>query len=101
MNNILPTYPEKRWVDKDYIVKGDNKDFPALAAVEYLSMRAAQFSGIPIPDITLSADQELLLVKRFDINEQGHSLAVEESASLCHKGNKNKYQGLYSEFAEG
>lgn len=87
------------------IVKTGSDSYPGLAANEYLCLSAARRAGIETPGFDLSDDGQLLLIDRFDLNENGTRLGFEDVASLmglCVRDalSDRKYQGSYEMIAD-
>lgn len=87
------------------IVKTGADSFPGLAANEFLCLSAARRAGIETADSDLSDDGSLLLVDRFDLDENGIRLGFEDVASLmglCVRDtlSDRKYQGSYEAIAD-
>ncbi|MDP1606056.1 MAG: type II toxin-antitoxin system HipA family toxin [Rhodocyclaceae bacterium] len=87
------------------IVKTGSESYPGLAANEYLCLSAARRAGIETPGFDLSDDGQLLLVDRFDLDENGMRLGFEDVASLmglCVRDtlSDRKYQGSYEMMAD-
>lgn len=87
------------------IVKTGADSFPGLAANEFLCLSAARRAGIETPKFDLSDDGSLLLVDRFDLDENGMRLGFEDVASLmglCVRDtlSDRKYQGSYEAIAD-
>ena len=83
-----------------HILKASTRDFPFLAANEFICLRVFEEAGLEIPDVTLSADGELLLVERFDILRDGNHLGFEEAAVLMGESSATKYQRDYGSMIE-
>lgn len=83
----------------EYIVKTGRPDLPGLAINEYLCLRAAQRCGLPVPEIQLSADGNVLAIRRFDRMADGRILAVEDFCSLQGLGPESKYSGSLENIA--
>lgn len=80
-----------------YIAKGFSQDvYPCLAANEYLCMQTAQKAGFPTAQTSLSEDSSILLVRRFDIDEDNRFLGMEDFTSLRGFSAKEKYRGSYA-----
>jgi len=80
-------------VDRQWIAKfGRNSDLVDMCKVEYASMRMARAAGIEVPDVVLTqtAYGPVVLVERFDTDEQGqhHLISV---ASLINKFDITQY----------
>jgi serine/threonine-protein kinase HipA len=85
----------RNYRDSTHILKASSEKYPYLAANEFLCMQAVRKAGLEIPEIGLSDDGTLLLVKRFDIAPDGTHLGFEEAASLCGMQSREKYDGDY------
>lgn len=83
-----------------HILKTSTPRFPFLAANEYTCLGIFAAAGIPIPSATLSADGELLLVARFDVDAKGHVAGFEEAAALMGETSATKYQRDYGTMLE-
>lgn len=70
------------------------EDYPELAANEYFCMLAAEYAGLEVPKVSLSANGKLLIVDRFDIAEGGY-LGFEDMNSLSGWHSHQKYDGSY------
>lgn len=71
-----------------------SEEFPELAANEYFCMRAALHSGLEVPEFDLSENGKFLVVKRFDLYDQGY-LGFEDFCVLNGWPSKAKYDGSY------
>lgn len=84
-----------------HIVKFWNAwEYPQLAANEYFCLRAAEMSGLPVPEYTLSDDGRMLIVKRFDCTPDGQYLGFEDFCSLNGYVARQKYVGTYEACAK-
>ncbi|MEI8033731.1 MAG: type II toxin-antitoxin system HipA family toxin [Chlorobiaceae bacterium] len=84
-----------------HIVKGWNSnEYPHLAANEFFCMNAARRSGLEVPEFTLSENNQFLVVKRFDLTEEGQYLGFEDFCSLNGIGTAEKYDGSYEKLAK-
>ena len=84
-----------------HIVKGWNRnEYPHLAANEFFCMNAARRSGLEVPEFTLSENNQFLVVKRFDVTEEGQYLGFEDFCSLNGIGTAEKYDGSYEKLAK-
>jgi serine/threonine-protein kinase HipA len=83
----------------EYIVKAGRPDLPGLAINEYLCLNAARRCGLHVPDIELSADGNVLAIRRFDRMADGGELAVEDFCSLQGLGPESKYSGSLENIA--
>jgi serine/threonine-protein kinase HipA len=79
-----------------HIVKFFNSQkLPALAANEYLCMKAAKNAGIPTPENHLANDGGCLVVKRFDLKDNNTYQAHEDCCTLAGLQPDDKYRGSY------
>lgn len=85
---------------EDYIVKAWGEEYPELALNEFLCMQAVKSAGISVPDFYLSNDDQLFIMKRFDIAEDGCVLGFEDLCVLQAKQRDDKYQGSYEKVAK-
>lgn len=70
------------------------EDYPELAANEFFCMRAAQLSGLNVPNVQLSSGGKFLIVERFDVSEEGY-LGMEDFCVLSGWSSNRKYDGSY------
>jgi serine/threonine-protein kinase HipA len=87
-------------LDGKYILKSAGRDYPGLAVNEFFCLEAAKASGLLTPDYYLAESGELLVIKRFDIDEKNQQLAFEEVCALLNRPNHGKYRGSYEEIAD-
>lgn len=86
---------------REYIVKTWGAEFPQLAENEYFCMQAVKRAGIITPVLHLSRNRRLLLVKKFDIDqENGRYLGFEEVLGLMGRNREQKYTGSYEQVAK-
>lgn len=83
----------------EFIVKAGRPDLPGLAINEYLCLRAAERCGLDVPENQLSADGNVLAIRRFDRLADGGVLAVEDFCSLQGLGTESKYAGSLENLA--
>lgn len=83
-----------------HILKASTVAFPYLAANEFVCLKVFEAAGLSIPNVTLSADGELLLVERFDVLGDGSHLGFEEAAALMGESSATKYQRDYGSMIE-
>lgn len=83
-----------------HILKASSVAFPFLAANEFICLKVFEAAGLTIPNVTLSADGELLLVERFDVRGDGGHLGFEEAAVLMGENSATKYQRDYGSMIE-
>jgi len=78
-----------------HLLKASTSRFPFLAVNEQTCLAVFAAAGISIPKTTLSADGELLLVERFDLDKHGKLSGFEEAAALLGETSATKYQRDY------
>ena len=78
-----------------HLLKSSTSRFPFLAANEQVCLKVFAAAGITVPNTTLSADGELLLVERFDLDKNGKLAGFEEAAALLGETSATKYQRDY------
>jgi serine/threonine-protein kinase HipA len=84
-----------------HIVKGWSADeYPHLAANEYFCMSAARRCGLEVPEINLTENNRFLVVKRFDLTDEGQYLGFEDFCALNGVGTSEKYDGSYEKLAK-
>jgi len=76
----------------DFIVKSFDSTYPHLAVNEFVCMSAAKHCGIEVPNFWISDDQSCFVVERFDRDQDGGRLAMEDFTVLL---NRTKYIGSY------
>jgi serine/threonine-protein kinase HipA len=89
----------------DLIVKTAGADFPGLAANEYLCLSAAKAAGLQVPVFALNDDASMLLIDRFDLEDDNRRLGFEDIAALMglrvhDRLSNRKYLGAYEDVAE-
>jgi serine/threonine-protein kinase HipA len=89
----------------DLIVKTAGADFPGLAANEYLCLSAAKAAGLQVPVFALNDDASMLLIDRFDLEDNLRRLGFEDIAALMglrvhDRLSNRKYLGSYEDVAE-
>ena len=83
-----------------HIVKSfDAKEYPELAANEFLCMRGAAAAGIVTPTIRLSENRQFLVVDRFDLCGDGSYLGIEDFCVLDGRRSHGRYDGAYEGIA--
>lgn len=83
-----------------HILKSSTSRYPFLAVNEYVCLGVFKAAGLQTPNVTLSADGELLLVERFDIRKNGTCVGFEEAAALMGETAATKYQRDYGSMIE-
>ena len=82
-------------LQKDLIVKTCDEEFPLLTVNEYVCMKCAAYCGLDTPNVWLSDNLEHYIVERFDTDETGQKLGLEDFATLMGKTGDKKYLGSY------
>jgi serine/threonine-protein kinase HipA len=84
-----------------HLVKSfDPNEFAELAANEYFCTRAAIHAGLPTTDLTLSENRKLLVAERFDLQDDGSYLGVEDFCVLNALRSHGRYDGSYELIAK-
>lgn len=84
-----------------HIVKGwDERDYPELAANEFLCMQVAKKAGLVVPHVALSENNRFLIVERFDLSAAGEYLGFEDFCVLNGLSTPEKYQGSYEKLGK-
>lgn len=63
-------------------------------------MQTIKQAGIAVAQTSLSEDSSVLLVRRFDVSEQGYFLGMEDFTSLHQYSAEDKYKGSYAAIAQ-
>lgn len=82
-----------------YIVKSWGADYPNLALNEWLCMKTLEQAGLEVPEFYLSDDEQLFVMKRFDLTDEGY-LGFEDFCVLQAKSRDEKYSGSYEQLAK-
>ncbi|NOY72601.1 MAG: type II toxin-antitoxin system HipA family toxin [Gammaproteobacteria bacterium] len=77
------------------IVKSGDDEYPGLALNEFICMRLAQACQIETPEFWLSDNQQLFVMRRFDLKANGDCRAMEDMAVLQGKSTNDKYRSSY------
>src|SRR5690606_26433939 len=77
------------------ILKTPGEDYPWLSINEYLCMRVSARSGLPTAHVHLTESGHMLVIERFDADQNGVRLGFEDGATLCAKTARQKYEGSY------
>ena len=80
------TYP----IDS-YIVKSWGEEYPELACNEFICLSMAKAAGLTVSPFYLSDNAQLLITKRFDINDQDKPIGFEDFCVLQGRSTKQKY----------
>jgi serine/threonine-protein kinase HipA len=83
-----------------HIVKSFNsREFPELAANEYFCLRAAALAGIPVAEARLAENRRVLVLRRFDLHDDGTYLGCEDFCVLSGLRAHGRYHGDYADVA--
>jgi serine/threonine-protein kinase HipA len=83
-----------------HIVKSfDPREYPELAANEFICTQGAAAAGIDTPRVRLSENRQLLVVDRFDRLADGSYLGVEDFCVLDGRRSHGRYDGSYEGIA--
>ena len=77
------------------IVKSGGEEFPQLAINEFICMKLADACKIDTPEFWLSDNQQLFVMRRFDLRDDGSCRAMEDMAVLQGKSTNDKYRSSY------
>jgi Uncharacterized protein related to capsule biosynthesis enzymes len=84
-----------------HIVKSfDPKEYPELAANEFICTRGAAAAGIHTARVQLSENRQFLVVDRFDLVEDGSYLGLEDFCVLDGRRSHGRYDGSYEGIAK-
>lgn len=83
-----------------HIVKAWDERYPELALNEHFCLLAAQKCGLAVPNWSVSENGRFLVVDRFDLDEQGQYLGLEDFCVLQGLGTKDKYTGSYEQLGK-
>jgi serine/threonine-protein kinase HipA len=84
-----------------HIVKAfDSREYPELAANEFICTRGAAAAGIATPRIQLSKNRQFLVVDRFDLAADGSYLGIEDFCVLDGRRSHGRYDGSYEGIAK-
>lgn len=83
-----------------HIVKSfDPKEYPELAANEFVCTRGAAAAGIDTARVQLSENRQFLVVDRFDLGADGSYLGIEDFCVLDGRRSHGRYDGSYEGIA--
>ena len=97
--NTATTGERGTLIEPELIVKTGGDEYENLALNEFVCMSIARECGISVPEFWLSQNQELFIMKRFDLQE-GHALGMEDFAVLMKKSGDDKYLSSYEQVAK-
>lgn len=84
----------------DAILKLETPEFPGIVLVEHLCLLACRAAGIQTVDSELVAGGHALLVKRFDLGEEGQRLGFEDFCALSGLPRTAKYASSMASVAD-
>ncbi|MBU2759703.1 type II toxin-antitoxin system HipA family toxin [Acidithiobacillus sulfurivorans] len=84
----------------DAIVKMETDEYLGIAVVEHACLSVCRAAHIPTVESQLSENGEALLVKRFDIMENGNRLGFEDFCGLLDMARTAKYTGDLKSIAQ-
>ena len=82
------------------IVKSYDDEYPELAVNEFICMRLAKACQIETPEFWLSDNQQLFVMRRFDLKKDATCRAMEDMAVLQGKSTNDKYRSSYESVAK-
>ncbi len=83
-----------------HIVKSfDAREYPELAANEFICTQGAAAAGIDTPRVQLSENRQFLIVERFDLLADGAYLGLEDFCVLDGRRSHGRYDGSYEGIA--
>jgi len=96
---VLATLTDKASLSiHDYIIKSWGEAYPRLSENEFFCLKAAQRAGLITPEFSLSNNKKLLIIKRFDLDQNNNRhLGFEEVGVLQGKRSNKKYLGSYEQ----
>lgn len=77
------------------IVKSFDVEYPLLTVNEFVCMGAAKRCDLNPPAFWLADNLETYVIERFDIDENGFKIGIEDFATLMGKSGDDKYNGSY------
>ncbi|CAL8473569.1 type II toxin-antitoxin system HipA family toxin [Caballeronia sp. S22] len=84
----------------EYILKTGPLDLPGLSINEYLCLEVARNTDLEVPETQLSADGQVLAIRRFDVRANGTRLGVEDFCALNGLEPARKYHGSVEDLAK-
>ena len=77
----------------------DPREYPELAANEFICTQGAAAAGIDTPRVRLSENRQFLIVDRFDLLADGSYLGIEDFCALDGRRSHGRYDGSYEGIA--
>jgi serine/threonine-protein kinase HipA len=78
----------------------DPREYPELAANEFICTRGAAAAGIKTARVQMSQDRQFLIVDRFDLTHDGRYLGIEDFCVLNARRAHGRYDGSYENIAK-
>ncbi|MFK5892288.1 MAG: HipA domain-containing protein, partial [Pseudomonadota bacterium] len=103
-NNSEKTNPEK--IEKgalilpSLIVKSGDEEYPQLAVNEYICMQLAKACQIETPEFWLSDNQQLFVMRRFNLKSDDSCRGMEDMAVMQGKSTNDKYRSSYESISK-
>ena len=82
------------------IVKSGDEEYPGLALNEFICLSLARACQIDTPEFWLSDNQQLFVMRRFDLKANGDRRAMEDMAVLQGKSTNDKYHSSYESMSK-
>jgi serine/threonine-protein kinase HipA len=82
-----------------WIVKTGRDDTPGVCVNEHLCLELARRIGLPTPHTKLADDGEVLAISRFDFDEKGQPIGLEDMCSLMGFAPHQKYDATAEQVA--
>jgi len=92
--------PKSALVLPELVVKAAGPEFPGLTINEFVCMSIAKRAGLDVPEFYLSENQQLFIMRRFDIRPDGQRLGMEDICALMGLVANDKYQRSYEQVAK-
>ena len=83
--------PKATYPIDSYIVKSWGEEYPELACNEFICLSMAKAAGLTVSPFYLSDNGQLLITKRFDINDEDKPIGFEDFCVLQGRSTKQKY----------
>ena len=93
----LSGYSKLTMQNESHIIKAAGREYPGLTINEYLCLRACEMSKLNTAKARLSDDGSVLVLTRFDKDENGRPMGFEDMACLSGLTSQEKYSGSYEE----
>jgi serine/threonine-protein kinase HipA len=100
MPKVFAFCEEAKTRTREFILKTGPADLPGLSINEYLCLEVARNTELDVPETRLSQDGQVLAIRRFDVQEDGSRLGVEDFCALKGLDPVRKYQGSAEDLAK-